>query len=440
MSSIRFTAGLCSLIVLLGVAEARAQGVFQLNASASGNTVLLNWAAVPGATVYGLEAMLQGGPSVPPTPVGPVTSIALPNVPPGTYLVRAWASNGTLHVPSNVATVTVAAPGTITPTPSNLAAQVQGNAVLLSWSLPTAAGLAALVGEVLTGPGGAVLQQIPFRISTSAFLPSVPNGLYTVRVRGFGASGFSAPSNEVTLTLPGCSTPPSIALNVSTGNGAVSLSWPSLPGIINYHLNASSVPGGSPNLLSQPLPPTMTSLNQGGLPSGNYYVTLLANTACGVVSSGEKVVTIVNDPSVRPRGPVIPNPCPNAGTACHPSQYPNLAQAEQIVHAVGRQFPAELRNSCGNNAFLFRVVQALRQVDTRWGLMWKRRVIGDMSQDVIAYQFSAAPDEGSDQMYAFDIIASHCGNAVTWFNNISSLNPSGAIWTLQPYIAAGFQP
>jgi hypothetical protein len=73
--------------------------------------------------------------------------------------------------------------------------------------------------------------------------------------------------------------------------------------------------------------------------------------------------------------------------------------------------------------------------------MWKRRVIGDLSQDVIAYQFSAAPDEGSDQMYAWDVIAGHCGsNPQPWFNNISSLNPSGAIWTLQPYLQAGFPP
>lgn len=443
MATARLTAGLGGLLFFLSAAGVGAQ-TLQLNAGAVGNTVHASWNAVPGATVYGLEALMQGGPYIRPTPLGGATSIQLPNIPPGTYHLRAWASNGTLSISSNIATVSVAAPGATTPTPFNFAAQVQGNAVLFSWSLPTTAGLVALVAELMTGPGGAVVHQIPVRVSTSAFLASVPNGVYTVRLRGFGASGFSAPSNEIALAVPGCAATSAIPLNVSTGNGSISLSWPALPGVINYHLNASSVPGGSPNLVSQPLPPTMTSLNHAGLPTGTYYVTLLANMGCGVASSGERPVAIVNDPSVRPRGPVIPNPCPNARTACHPSQYPNLALAEQIVHAVGRQYPGDLRNSCvehgGNNLFLFRVVQALRQVDTRWGLMWKRRVIGDMSQDVIGYQFSAAPDEGSDQMYAWDIIAGHCGSPSTWFNNISSLNPSGAIWTIQPYIRAGFQP
>lgn len=443
MVTVRLTAWLSSLLVVLSAASAGAQ-VLQLNASASGNTVSASWNAVPGATVYGLEALMQGGPYIPPTPLGGATSVQLPNIPAGTYFLRAWASNGALSISSNIVTVSVALPGASTPAPSNLTAQVQGNAVLVSWSLPTTAGLAAIAAEILSGPGGAILQQIPVRVSTSAYLPHVPNGIYTLRLRGFGASGFSAPSNEVNIAVPGCAAAAAIPLNVQTGNGSVSLSWPALPGVINYHLNASTVPGGSPNLLSAPLPASMTSLNHAGLPSGTYYVTLMANMGCGVASSGEKAITIVNDPSVRPRGPAIPNPCPNYRTACHPSQYPNLAQAEQIVHAVGRQYPGDLRNSCvehgGNNTFLFRVVQALRQVDTRWGLMWKRRQVGDMSQDVIAYQFSAAPDEGSDQMYAWDIIAGHCGSPSTWFNNISSLNPSGGIWTLQPYIRAGFQP
>jgi hypothetical protein len=444
MYATRLTASLCSLFLFFTVASSHAQGMLQLNASASGNIVFLNWNAVPGATIYGIEAQLQGGPTLPMTPIGNVTSLQIPNVPPGTYLIRVTASNGVQHVQSNIATVAVAVPGSATPAPSNFTATASGNSVLFSWSLPTTAGLLGLVVERLSGPGGAVIQQIPVRVSTSAHVPSLPNGTYAARMRGVGAGGLSAPSNEITLTLPACPPPGPIQLTSSANEGHVVISWAAVPGATGYLLNVSSVPGGSPNIVSQPLPASITSVGR-SVPPGNYYVTVFTSTACGTASSGEKLVAVTVTPGARSRGPVITNPCPNAQTACDPSRYPNLAQAQQIIASVAAQYAGDLRNSCvehgGNNIWLFRVVQALRQVDTRWGLMWKRRVVGDLSQDVIAYQFSAAPDEGSDQMYAWDIIGGHCGsNPEWWFSNISSLNPSGAIWTLQPYLSAGFQP
>ncbi|MFN2447594.1 MAG: hypothetical protein ABR606_18665 [Vicinamibacterales bacterium] len=439
MISSRLTTGLCGLFILLSVVAPRAQGAFQLNASATGNTVVLSWPAVPGASIYGVQAQVQGGPTLPLTPVGNVTAVQIPNVPAGSYLIRVTASNGLQSVQSNIASVAVAIPGSPTPAPTNFAASAAGNDVTFSWTLATSAGLTGLMVERLSGPAGAVIQQIPVRVSTSAYVPSVPNGIYTLRIRGVGSSGFSAASNEVNLALPTCSPIAPIQLNSSTSSGFVGLSWPAVPGATSYQLNVSSVPGGSPNVLSQTLPATTTSLSRSGLPSGNYYVTLLASVGCATASSGERLVTVTNPPGEGPRGPVITNPCPNAQTACDPSRYPNLGQAQQIIASVAARYPGDLRNSCGNNIWLFRVVQALRQVDSRWGLMWKRRVVGDLSQDVIAYQFSAAPDEGSDQMYAWDIIAGHCGsNPSWWFNNISSLNPSGAIWTLRPYTAAGF--
>ncbi len=439
MLTARMTAGLCGLLLLGASASPLAQGGITLSATAVGNTVTLSWTAAPGATLYGVQAQIVGGPTLPLTPVGNVTSLPVNNVPPGTYLVQVTANTG---VQSNIVTVAVTAPGAAVPAPTNFAALVNGNSVTFTWNLPSTAGLLGLGVEQLTGPGGAVINQLPIRVSTSSFVPNAPNGLYTLRLRAVGAGGWSVPSNEITFGVPSCGAPAQIPLTISASGGSVNLSWPALPGALGYLLNASSSPGGPPNLVSQALPPTTTSAARSGVPPGNYYVTLFANLGCATASSGEHVVAIAAlPPGTGPRGPVITNPCPNAQTACHPSQYPNLAQAEQIVHAVAVQFPGDLRNSCANNIWLFRVVQALRQVDSRWGLMWKRRVIGDMSQDVVAYQFSAAPDEGSDQMYAWDIIAGHCGpNPQPWFNNISSLNPSGAIWTLQPYLQAGFPP
>ncbi len=57
--------------------------------------------------------------------------------------------------------------------------------------------------------------------------------------------------------------------------------------------------------------------------------------------------------------------------------------------------------------FLDKVVDALRLEDTRWGYMWKRGVVGDASMDVIVYNYSAEPDEGTA-----DLGPGHCRRAL----------------------------
>ena len=79
--------------------------------------------------------------------------------------------------------------------------------------------------------------------------------------------------------------------------------------------------------------------------------------------------------------------------------------------------------------FMDKVVDALRLEDTRWGYMWKRGVVGDPSLDVVAYNYSAEPDEGTSRIYAVDIIGSHCGNAVPVWSNITGVGGSPAAWT-----------
>lgn len=433
MFSARHTAILCSLAaLLLGATQARAQGAFQLTATASGNTVLLNWTPVPGALLYGLEAQLQGGPSVPLTPVGTQTSFQIPNVPAGTYHVRVTASNFVQHVQSNIATVVVSAPGATTPAPVNFAAIASGNSVLFSWNLPTTDGLLGLLVEQLSGPGGVVVDQVPVRVSTSAHVPHVPNGVYTARIRAVGAGGLSAPSNEISLAVPSCTTPGGFALTVQTSGTSLNVAWPAVPGATSYTLQVSNVPGGSPNVIVQQFPASQTGFSTYGVAPGTYYAKVVANTACGAATSNEEAIAIVNTPNQRRPAGAVP-----LGTL--------TSEVLAAGHAVTAQYPGSLQSSCvehgGNNLWLFRVVQRLRAIDSRYGLIWKYADVGNMSQDVITYNFADVPDESASapHLHSWDVIGGHCGsNPSPWAQYIG--NPNGqALWTIQPYLQAGFQ-
>mgnify|MGYP000676868314 CR=1 FL=1 len=84
-----------------------------------------------------------------------------------------------------------------------------------------------------------------------------------------------------------------------------------------------------------------------------------------------------------------------------------------IVEQVAAEHPDWLQNSCldsgGTNDFIYEVVRRLRQQDDRWGLNWKRGVVGDMSQDVVDYHYGDGVSEGSTDVYILDVIVGHCG-------------------------------
>ena len=91
---------------------------------------------------------------------------------------------------------------------------------------------------------------------------------------------------------------------------------------------------------------------------------------------------------------------------------PNMAD---IVDEVAAQYPGALRNSCqehgGSWEFLDRVVDRLRQFDTRWGYNCKRGNCPDISQDVVAYHAGAGPEvNGALETGTVDIISGHCGS------------------------------
>jgi hypothetical protein len=119
-----------------------------------------------------------------------------------------------------------------------------------------------------------------------------------------------------------------------------------------------------------------------------------------------------------------------------------------VLRQVSAQNPGALQASCGSHRWLFLAVQALRRVDTRFGLNWRRQVVGSLSDDVITYNFSDQPDigfdgNGTNRNYAWDVIGGHCGPApVEQASDITGLSPSdaGGKWTVLPMLLAGYTP
>jgi hypothetical protein len=113
-----------------------------------------------------------------------------------------------------------------------------------------------------------------------------------------------------------------------------------------------------------------------------------------------------------------------------------------IVEQTAVDHPDLLAGSCvefgGDNEFLFEVVRRLREIDDRWGLNWKRGVVGDLSQDVVDYHWGEGPSDGSTDVYIIDMIVGHCGDDPQpgWLDVTQATIDGGTVgrWTL-----AGFE-
>lgn len=109
-----------------------------------------------------------------------------------------------------------------------------------------------------------------------------------------------------------------------------------------------------------------------------------------------------------------------------------------VVEQLAMERPDLLLASCvdtgGNNEFLFEVVRRLRMIDQRWGLNWKRGVVGDLSQDVVDYHWGEGEPEESTDVFIIDIIVGHCGDdpQVGWIDVTQATLDAGTVgmWTL----------
>jgi hypothetical protein len=74
------------------------------------------------------------------------------------------------------------------------------------------------------------------------------------------------------------------------------------------------------------------------------------------------------------------------------------------------QDPSHGGDPVGGWEFMDKVIDALRLTDTRWGYNGKRGNPNDPSHDVVAYNWGSQPDEGTTDVYIFDILSGHCGS------------------------------
>jgi hypothetical protein len=213
----------------------------------------------------------------------------------------------------------------------------------------------------------------------------------------------------------------------------VRLSWPVVPGASAYQLTYTGPYSGSEFLGGN-----LGSVIVRQAPLGIYQATLTTGFGCGQSSVGPPTTITVD--GAPPPGPRTPNP--------PPGQRLGLPNRFNVVNAVAARFPREFRASCptehrgDTNTFLFELVRELRREDNRWGLNWKRGNFGDMSQDIITYNYGSESDEGTTQVYIVDIMFGHCGSSPSpgWIDQTERTREVGAIgrWTLLPYLDAGY--
>ena len=175
--------------------------------------------------------------------------------------------------------------------PPTLGATVAGSTVAFNWSpAPVSAPIDRYSLEVARTPFGAPFIAVP--MTTNVFVvPNVPEGTYYARVYGLRGSSRGASSNEVTVIVGLCTSPPlaPTGLSGSAANGAVSIAWtPAASGCTpsGFLVRAGSAPGSS-DIGMFPVG-AVTSLTA-PVPPRTYYVAVLAQNAAGVSGPSNEV-------------------------------------------------------------------------------------------------------------------------------------------------------
>ena len=330
-----------------------------------------------------------------------------------------------------------------------------GATVTIQWSDLQAQGAQGYNLQVGTTAGGAQIASVNLPASVTRIVVAAPAATYFLRVRGLAAGGFGPFSNEASVTVGAATAPPAGApgacaavaqptVTTTTSGLSVVVNWGADPNAIGYRVEFSRSPQATE--LVQTVGAGTTSYSQYVGMAGTFYVRVTAGNNCGTSTSTTVSFTLDN---TTPTGTGPRTPDPAAGQIL-----PRPSYVADVVQAMARAYPSDLYNSCrehgGNNVFMFRVLAALRQRDSRFGLNYKRGQYGDLSQDIITYNPTDRADDRESRIYLWDIISGHCGSnpGPNWADVTDATwtqrgNPACgtewcAMWTIEPYLRAGF--
>ena len=310
--------------------------------------------------------------------------------------------------------VGASAPRAAVPTaPTNLTAAVSGLFVTLSWGAAANAPTTYIL-QAGFAPGETAIE-VPLG-NTTTFSASAGAGTYYVRVVARNADGTSAPSNEVTVVLTSGCLAPSAPLNLRAivlGTEAF-IFWrqPLSGSTTSYTLQAGVAPGQTITAFST----TGTTLNA-NVAGGVYYVRVIASSPCGNSVASNEIQVAFPSNTVR-----VADPEP--GTSL------GMPDVAALVNRIHNENPGLLALQCPNgrkyenNPWQDRIVDRLRQYDTRFGYNGKpTRTAADnggfpviAAGDEITFFAGSGPAQGSPAVYAIDVLFGHCGTnpQVTW--------------------------
>ncbi len=162
--------------------------------------------------------------------------------------------------------------------PTNLAANVQGDNVTITWT--AAAGATSYVLEAGNAPGATNVGTFQ-TAGPGLAAAGVPGGGYYVRVRSRNANGTSAATADLPIAV-GCSFPAAPATFNGTVSGqTVTLTWGVAGGVTQTILEAGLTPGFATPFLSVAFPAPQAGVAYPGVPSGTYIARARAVNACG---------------------------------------------------------------------------------------------------------------------------------------------------------------
>ncbi len=186
--------------------------------------------------------------------------------------------------------------------PSNLSAQVSGNTVNLTWSAPVESTLTGFRLQAGTAPGLSNVADVILGVTTQLTATSVPSGTYYVRVRALDATGESAPSNEIAVSVGGggCAPPAApIGLAATVVGNVVTVTWQAVSGAgVVYLLEAGSALGLS-NVGVFNVGPVLSLT--ASAPNGTYYVRVRGANACGSGAASSDIAVTVGGSAPPPQ-------------------------------------------------------------------------------------------------------------------------------------------